>query len=49
MAQRLALSIRDFTGTLQSHHFNRKETSWEYEPLQLDIECSMNLVFISLQ
>ena len=30
-AQRVALSVREFTGTLQSHPFKRKGTSWVYE------------------
>ena len=30
-AQRLAASVREFTGTLQSHPFKRKRTSWVYE------------------
>ena len=31
-AQRLASSVKEFTGTLQSHPFDRKRTSWGYEP-----------------
>ena len=30
-AQRLASSVRELTGTLQGHPFNRKRTSWVYE------------------
>ena len=31
-AQRLASSVRELTGTLQSPPFNRTGTSWVYEP-----------------
>ena len=30
-AQRLASSVRELTGTLQSHPFKRKGTPWVYE------------------
>ena len=32
-AQRLASSVSELTGTLQSHPFIRKKTFWVYEPL----------------